>query len=64
MKRERALNQEFQFQTKINEMVVDLGITLEEAKLLYLQQEGEFENVSLAYQCTLGHCLLETEGSK
>jgi hypothetical protein len=38
-----------------------MGIIVEQAKLLYLQQEGEFENASHTYQYRLGHRLLATE---
>jgi hypothetical protein len=38
-----------------------LGVTLEQAELLYLEQQGDFENASVAYKYTLWHRLLETE---
>jgi hypothetical protein len=57
---ERALNQDFNYRIKINKIVKDMGIIVEQAKLLYLQQEGEFENASHAYQYRLGHRLLAT----
>jgi hypothetical protein len=58
---ERAQNQEFEYKRKINKIVEDRGISREEAELLYLQEVGEFEKASLAYQYRLGHPLLETE---
>jgi hypothetical protein len=57
---ERARAQQFEYSRKINKIVEDRGISREEAELVYLQQEGEFEMTSLAYKYRLGHPLLES----
>ena len=58
---ERARIQQFEYTRKINKIVEYRGISREEAELVYLQEEGEFEMASVAYKYTLGHPLLETD---
>jgi hypothetical protein len=51
---EKARIQQFEYTRKINKIVEDRGMSSEEAELVYLQEEGEFEMASVAYKYTLG----------